>query len=81
MAKEPEKPARRQILTGTAQPVTNSVERARGYLKDRPEPSRPPEPTRRGYSYKRPEIDGEREPPAERETAEVDGVEETEPDK
>ena len=42
MAKEPDKPARRNILTGAAQPVTDSVERARDYLKDRPEPSHRP---------------------------------------
>jgi nucleoside-diphosphate-sugar epimerase len=42
VAKEPDKPARRNILTGAAQPVTDSVERARDYLKDRPESSRPP---------------------------------------
>ena len=42
MAKEPDKPGRRTILTGTAQPVTNSVERAQGFLKDHPEPSPKP---------------------------------------
>jgi hypothetical protein len=42
MAKEPDKPVRRTILTGTAQPVTNSVERAQGFLKGHSEPSPKP---------------------------------------
>jgi len=60
MAKEPDKPARRNVLTGTAQPVTDSVERARGYFKDRPEPSRPPS-TRKNWRREPKREEGERE--------------------
>jgi hypothetical protein len=64
MAKEPEKPARRNILTGAAQPVTNSVERARGFLKDREEPHAPPS-KRQTFRRTKPESDDEKEPPGE----------------
>jgi len=60
MAKEPEreKPIARRPVTGTAQPVTNSVERARGFLKDRPEPHAAPS-KRKGVRAKKPETDEE----------------------
>lgn len=80
MAKNPQrdKPTARAILTGTAQSVTNSVERARGYFKDTPEPTRPPSKQRKNFRTKRVEIDGEQEPTAEREAnkPELDGEEE-----
>ena len=58
MAKDPErdKPIARRPLTGTAQPVTNSVERARRFLKDRPEPHAAPS-KRKSFRPKRPELE------------------------
>src|SRR5215213_7951455 len=60
MAKDPqgEKPRARSPLTGTAQPVTNSVERARRFLKDHPEPHAAPS-KRKSVRPKRPELDEE----------------------
>ena len=54
MAKDPQgdKPIPRTPLTGTAQPVTNTVERVRGFFKDRPEPSRPPSTERKNFRKK-----------------------------
>ena len=60
MAKDPQG----TILTGAAQPVTNSVERARGFLKDREEPHAPPS-KRKKFRRTKPKTDEEREPPAE----------------
>ena len=62
MAKEPErdKPMARRPLTGTAQPVTNSVERAREFLKNRPEPHAAPS-KRKSFRAKKPEIEEEPE--------------------
>jgi hypothetical protein len=62
MAKDPEreKPTARRPLTGTAQPVTNSVERARGFLKDRPEPHGAPS-KRKSVRAKEPQADEEPE--------------------
>jgi hypothetical protein len=51
MAKGPDKPARHNVLTGAAQPVTNSVERTREYLEDRPEPS--PQTSKRRNRWQR----------------------------
>jgi hypothetical protein len=45
--------------------VTNSVERASGFLKDRPEFARPPSQRKNFSRKKRPELDGVEEPPAE----------------
>lgn len=44
MAKDPtrDKPSFRNLPTGTARPVTNSVERAREHFKSHPEPAAPP---------------------------------------
>jgi hypothetical protein len=72
MAKEPDKPRARTILTGAAQPVSNSVERARAYLKDRPGPSSPP--SRRKAARKRP-LEIVEESPPEGDTAELEGEE------
>jgi hypothetical protein len=60
MAKEPErdKPTARRPLTGTAQSVTNSVERARGFLKDRLEPNAAPSKGK-GIRAPKPEIEEE----------------------
>ena len=62
MAKDPQsdKPIARRPLTGTAQPVTNSVERARGFLKDRPEPHAAPS-KRKSVRATKPETDEEPE--------------------
>ena len=67
MAKDPSppRPPKRPLLTGTAQPVANSVERAMGYLKGRPEPARPASKERKSFKTKRAQVDGEDEPPAE----------------
>jgi len=79
MAREPDKPAKRTILTGTAQPVMNSVERAREYLKDRPEPFRPESTKRKNFrTTKKPEKDQDEEPPTQ--VAENRGEGETEDD-
>jgi hypothetical protein len=80
MAKDPQKPTPRSLLTGTAQSVTNSVERASGFLKDRPETSKPPSQRRSFSRKKRPEVDGVEEPTAEPRAnkAEVNGEEEGE---
>jgi hypothetical protein len=61
--RKPGTPRRRAILTGTAQRVADSVERARGYLKDRPEPSRPPSMQRK--SFPRRSMEAEQEATAE----------------
>ena len=62
MARDPpgEKPRARSPLTGTAQPVTNSVERARRFLKDHPEPHAAPS-KRKSFRPKRPELEEEPE--------------------
>jgi hypothetical protein len=80
MAKDPQNSTTRSLLTGSAQSVTNSVERASRYLKDRPEPSTPPSQRKNFTRKKRPEVDGVEEPPAEprANTAEIDGEEEGE---
>jgi hypothetical protein len=65
-------------LTGTAQSVTNSVERASGFLKDHPETSKPPSQRKNFTRKKRSKVD--EEPPAEPEAnkLEIDGEEEDE---
>ena len=64
MSKDPQQRTR-PVLTGTAQPVTNSVERARAFLKERPEPSRPPAAQRKNFRQRKPEPEGGGEPSAE----------------
>ena len=54
---KPDKSTPRTILTGAAQPVTNSVERARKLLGDRPEPSAPPPRERKNFRPKKSEGD------------------------
>jgi hypothetical protein len=83
MAKDPKdppvKPTTRSPLTGTAQSVTNSVERARGFFKDHPEPSAPPQQPRKSFrTARKPEVDGIEEPTSDTdaEKPEVDGEEE-----
>jgi hypothetical protein len=71
---KPDKSTPRTILTGAAQPVTNSVERARKLLGDRPEPSAPPPRERKNFRPRKSEGDAtagrsaEPEPEPERET-------------
>jgi hypothetical protein len=78
MAKEPDRPRTKTILTGSAQPVTNSVERARGYLQHRPEPSYPPSTARKNFRKRKPESHREENPEAQPRTdePESDGKEE-----
>jgi hypothetical protein len=80
MASDPkrDKQSTRTLLTGTAQPVTNTVERAREHFKGHPEPSRPPSKERKNFRKRKPEIDGVEEGPAEPEAnrPESDGEEE-----
>jgi hypothetical protein len=71
MAKEPERPRTKTILTGSAQPVTNSVERARGYLQHRPEPSYAPSATRKNFRKRKPEGPREENPAAQPRTDEA----------
>ncbi len=80
MAKEPEKPRSRTILTGTARRVTDSVERAREYLKDRPEPFRSESTKPKSFSlrWKKPEVDLDEKPPPDAPEPEGDGGEEGE---
>jgi hypothetical protein len=70
MAKEPDKPRARTILTGAARPVEDAVERAQGILKDRPGPSRPPSQERKAVRKRPPEIE-EEPPPDPEDEAEV----------
>jgi len=66
MAKDPQptKPSTRTILTGTAQSVTNSVERAREYFKGHAEPTAPPK-ERKNFRRSKPTGDQVEEPNTE----------------
>jgi len=69
MAKDPKAPPR-TILTGTAQSVSNSVERARGYFKSHPDATAAPPPKeRKNFRRSKPKAD------------EADEVEESEDDR
>jgi len=59
MAKEPEreKPKARRPLTGTAQPVTNSVERAREHFKGHAEPAAPASKKRKTVRARKPDVE------------------------
>ena len=53
MVKDPKAPPR-TILTGTAQSVSNSVERARGYFKGHPETTAAPPQARKNFRRSKP---------------------------
>ena len=56
MASEPKRDkSPRSLLTGTAQPVTNSVARAMEHFKGHPERTAPPAKERKNFRTKRPE--------------------------
>ena len=57
------KPSTRTLLTGTAQSVTNTVERAREHFKGHPEPSRPPSKDRKNRRTRKPETEEAQHPP------------------
>jgi hypothetical protein len=71
-----DQPSPRSLLTGTARPVTNSVE-AREYFKGHPEPTAAPDKERRTFRKKRREDEAET-PPTEPTTDEPEGEEEVE---
>jgi hypothetical protein len=52
----------RSLLTGTARPVTNSVERAREYFKGHPASTAAPEKERKNFRKKRREDEAEESP-------------------
>ena len=76
MASNPErdKPKTRSLLTGTAQPVTNSVARAMEHFKRHPERTAPPTKERKSFHTKRPADDDAEEsgPEPEADTPEAD---------
>ena len=65
MASEPkrDKPNPRSLLTGTAQPVTNSVARATEHFKGHPERTAPPAKERKNFRTRRPEAEPEADTP------------------
>ena len=65
MAKDPDKPSPRSLLTGTAQSVTNSVERAREHFKGHPEPGAPASKARKNFRTRKTEPDVAEEPAGE----------------
>jgi hypothetical protein len=82
MASNPErdKPKTRSLLTGTAQPVTNSVARAMEHFKRHPERMAPPTKERKTVHAKRPAHDDAEEalPEPEADTPETDSEDQDE---
>jgi hypothetical protein len=82
MASNPErdKPKTRSLLTGTAQPVKNSVARAMEHFKRHPDPTVPPAKERKTLRTKRPADNDaeEAQPEAEADTPEANSEDQDE---